>query len=246
MRTTRLITSLALLAVSVSATAADLYVCKQANGVKAYQDQPCAKTAKQISHDTYTPHVYAPPAPTQPVNDSVVGPGGAPPPWQATYDQPVATVPTPQVPVDTGCRGIGCTAQQRGEVHTQECVAPNGRAYYTTGACKTRVNIVGQQPRGWQTDHVEGVPGAIMTGPDTALDPYTGRVIQLEHVPDQTPVYQRARDAGASIPVADACALARQDAHAHPRDHAAARRANTVCNQGRGLWDQAPPDRDIH
>lgn len=230
---------------ATSAHAADLYVCKQPNGVKAYQDKPCANSQAQISHDTYTPHVYAPPAPTPPSDAAAAQSAtpSAPPPWQATYGTSSSNNAAPDG--DTSCQGIGCTAQQRGQVHTRECVAPSGRAYYTTAECKTRVNVVGQQPRDWQRDHVQGVPGAIMTGPDTALDPNTGRVIYLQHAPDHTPVYQRTQDAGARIAPADACQLARQDANAHPRDHAAARRAHNVCSKGRGLWDQAPPDRGI-
>lgn len=230
-----------LVVTTIGARAADLYVCKQPNGVKAYQDKPCAQNQVQLSHDTYTPHVYAPPAPTQSFEYT-----GTP---QATPNMSLPTMDAPPVPVparDTSCQGIGCTAQQRGQVHTRECVSPSGRPYYTTADCKTRVDVVGQRPRDWHGDSVQGVPGAIMTGPDTALDPNTGNVIYLQHAPDHTPVYQRTQDAGARIAPADACQLARQDANAHPRDHAAARRAHNVCSTGRGLWDEAPPDRGSH
>lgn len=225
---------MALLAIFVAAaaSAADLYVCKQSNGVKSYQDSPCAQSDKQVSHDTYTPHVYAAPAPAAPVDETS---------QQRSYAVQQPAEPTPaQHPT---CAGIGCSAYQSGQVTTRQCVAPDGRRYYTTGECRTRVNVVGDSPRDWHHDTVQGVPDAVMVAPDLALDPTSGRYIQLQHSQLEQPVYQRVQDPGRRIDPDTACQLARLDARAHPHDSAAAARAHDVCSKGRGLWDQAPPDR---
>lgn len=222
------------------ALGADIFKCKQPNGVIAYQQAPCTKTEQQIAHSHFQRQpdapIYSQPRPGSSARlpeGYVTNTSG-----QAAHgfstNESAGSINTP-----LGCAGIGCSAHQRGDVTTRECVAPDGRHYYTTNACRTRFNVVDSQSRDWQNDTVEGVPGAVMVGPDRALDPSTGRYIQLQH----SPVLQRAQDPGQRIDPDAACRQARLDAKLHPHDTAAAKRAGIVCSKGRGLWDQPPPDR---
>jgi hypothetical protein len=213
----------------------------------SYQDTPCPNSAKTASHTTYKPFAKPSPATSGITWDDEA--------QEPTSAQKVATsqpndVPAPSVQGSattetTTCAGIGCSQHARGQTVATQCTAPDGRVYYTTKSCTTRMNYVGTTTRGWQRDTVQGHPDAVMINRDEALDPQTGRIMQLDAAPVTTPVYQRARDAGQQINSDAACQGARNDAHMHPRDAKAAKRAREVCSAGRGLWDQAPPDRGI-
>lgn len=223
------------------AHAADIYACKDAHGHMTYQDTPCPQQSKTVGHNTYTPVPDAPYSSPYARADAQPAAGSQ---RQTTtnvsgYSQAVLDAQP------AGCAGIGCSEHQSGQTRATQCTAPNGRAYYTTDTCTSRAQYVGTTSRDWRHDTVEGHPDAVMINRDEALDPRTGHIIQLDAAPLNTPVYQTVRDAGRRIDSDAACAAARQDAHMHPRDAKAAKRAHEVCSAGRGLWDQAPPDRGI-
>jgi hypothetical protein len=70
--------------------------------------------------------------------------------------------------------------------------------------------------RNWQQDSVQGMPGAVMTGPDMALDPQTGRQHQLQHQPTtqiQRPS-ARVSDDASVVSRRDACEEAKAQGHA--------------------------------
>lgn len=80
-----------------TAYAGTLYVCKGANGVKAYQDTPCPDTAKTVGTGTFKSTPYAPP-----VARAVQPPADPQPAPQARPQQPTP-VPVAQQPVGWIC-----------------------------------------------------------------------------------------------------------------------------------------------
>lgn len=225
---------------TVPAHAGDIYACKDARGNMAYQDKPCPTQAKTVGHGSYKPVPDAPyssPYTQAPaVDQSQPSPGMQ---STGTYGVPVNT----RQP--TTCAGIGCSQHASGRTAATQCTAPDGRVYYTTQSCTAQSHYVGTTSRDWHNDTVQGHPDAVMINRDEALDPRTGRVIQLDAAPLTTPVYQHTHDVGQQVNSDAACQGARSDAHMHPRDAKAAKRVRDVCNAGRGLWDQAPPDHGI-
>lgn len=225
--------------VVVPAHAGNIYACKDAHGRAAYQDTPCPQRSKTVGHSTYTP---VPDAPySSPYAQTTAQPAAGSQHQTVTDASGYSQSVTDAQPA--GCAGIGCSEHQSGQTRATQCTAPSGRVYYTTGTCASRAQYVGTTLRDWRHDNVEGHPDAVMINRDEALDPRTGRIIQLDAAPLNTPVYQTIRDAGQRVDSDAACTAARQDAHMHPRDAKAAKRAHDVCSAGRGLWDQAPPDR---
>ena len=98
------------------------------------------------------------------------------------------------------------------------CQKPNGDVYFSRQGCgSSRVYgdpIVVQ--RNWQQDSVQGMPGAVMTGPDMAMDPQTGRPVQLQHQPTtqiQRPS-TRVSDDASVVSRRDACEEAKAQGHA--------------------------------
>lgn len=61
--TTQVVLGLVLCAVTASAEAGDIYVCKGADGVKRFQDVPCAKPAEAAGHQQYDANMARQPAP---------------------------------------------------------------------------------------------------------------------------------------------------------------------------------------
>lgn len=221
----------------IPAHAGDIYACKDAHGNMAYQDKPCPTKSETVGHGSYKPVPDAPyssPYAQAPAQDQ----DEVAPSMQATGTYGVTTNATQP----SSCAGIGCSQHASGQTAATQCMAPDGRVYYTTHSCTVRSNYVGTTSRGWQHDTVQGHPDAVMINRDEALDPRTGRVIQLDAAPLSTPVYQQTRDAGQQVNSDAACQGARADARMHPHDAKAAKRARDVCSAGRGLWDQAPPD----
>lgn len=227
------------------AYAGDIYKCQGPKGETIFQQTPCPSTSKPIAHTKFE---------AVPDDPSAAQRSYAAPP--SVHDAPgsaLAGLPSRPVPQrdqranapDTGCRGIGCSAYQRGDVQSTRCEAPNGEVYYVIGACRRRSTRVGDAPRSWQRDRVQGMPGAVMVGPDMALDPRTGQAFQLQHAPTTRPVYVHTRDKGRQVDADTACSEARALAKLNPRDASAAKRARDVCNAGRGLWDQVPASRGI-
>jgi len=228
------------------ARAGDIYACKDTQGRMAYQDTPCPTTAKTASHVTYRPFAKPSPAPSSVTwdDDAQASPTRRHVAVPQSYGVSAPYIHTGSVEAVT-CVGIGCTKHQSGQVHTMQCVAPDGRKYYTITTCATREQYVGTAPRDWHNDTVEHYPDAVMINRNEALDPRTGRVMELNSAPMSMSVYQSVRDPGQRINSDAACVAARQDAHMHPDDAKAAKRAHEICSAGRGLWDQAPPDRGV-
>lgn len=119
------------------------------------------------------------------------------------------------------------------------CVSSNGIVYYTQAPCWTpaigaanataaslqasespRVIDAGiapshEPPRGaigtsWQDDRVQDLPGAVMLGPDQALNPYNGHVVQLAPAVPGQPGMPRAISQGGSAQADLECAQARR------------------------------------
>lgn len=226
------------------AHAGDIYKCKSPQGVTIFQQTPCPPTAKPVAHTKFQA-VPDDPSAAQRSDDTQPPVQDA----QAAALTGVPSYPVPQQPqrdqhataADTGCQGIGCTTHQCGDVQSTRCEAPDGHAYYVVGECRRRSVYLGDVPRSWQRDRVQGMPDAVMVGPDRALDPRTGQTFQLEHAPTTRPVYVHTQDQGRQVDADTACSEARAQAKFNPRDARAAKRAHDVCNAGRGLWDQAPP-----
>src|SRR5690348_18373894 len=111
-----LLLSLAL--VATPAGAADVYVCKGANGVTAFQKEPCPKAAKNVAHATYTAHLDDEPQqqPTQGTHANT----SAPPPSVARIETGSSIA---QSSATQQHGGIGSSAYQRGEVHAMQCTA---------------------------------------------------------------------------------------------------------------------------
>lgn len=237
-----LLAVVALLAIGMwhqRAYAGDIYKCKSPQGVTIFQQTPCSSAAKPVGHTKFQ---------AVPDDPSAAQQSYAAPQPNPAQDAPLTTVRADAVQnrvqqntvQSTGCQGIGCTAHQRGEVQTTRCEAPDGRVYYVVGECQRRSIHLGEVPRNWQRDHVQGMPDAVMVGPDTALDPRTGRTFQLEHAPSTSPVYLHTQDRGNHVDADAACYEARAQATLNPRDARATKHAHDVCSAGRGLWDQAP------
>lgn len=79
-----------------TAHAATLYVCEGPNGVKAYQDTPCAAKAKTVGTSTFKSSPYAPPATPPPREDETTAQTSqAPPaPLPAVAAEPVGWICT--------------------------------------------------------------------------------------------------------------------------------------------------------
>lgn len=219
--------------------AGNIYTCKGANGVNTYQNLPCAKPAEQIQHATYDDALARPgtPAPTAPRDRY----GTAAP---AHRGMGAAIPPPAALPATTG--GLGSSAYQRGEVQGTRCVNARGQVYYTAAGCGTSTQRVGTQERLWRGDTVEGVPGAVMIGPDQAVDPRTGQVVELEHTQDRVDVYRTTRDAGAAMDADQACTGAQQVAAQHPHSQQAQRRVEDLCRRGRSLYDTQPSANSLY
>jgi hypothetical protein len=97
--------------------------------------------------------------------------------------------------------------------------------------------MAGMRPRPWQQDQVQGMPGAVMTGPNEAMNPMTGQLVQLEAAPMAVPTYQRTRDQGAAVSADEACAGARAAA-AGRFNKRADDRVQELCRFGRSMYDQ--------
>lgn len=224
------------------AHAGDIYKCKDPRGVTVFQQTPCPPASKPLAHTTFHAEPDAP-SPAQQSYGAAAGTTSTVLPGQLHNEvQPRE----PNVAAETRCEGIGCTAHQRGEVKSTRCVAPDGKVYYVIGACRRRSTYVGSTPRQWHNDHVQGMPDAVMVGPDTALNPRSGQTFQLEHAPTATPVYQHTQDQSTGVDADTACRGARLQVKLHPGDAHTAKRAHDVCNAGRGLWDQPSPARGVH
>src|SRR5574337_1192049 len=197
---------------ATTALAGNIYVCKGAHGVNSYQNTPCATPDKQIRHETY--------------DEALARPGTPPPAARVSYgadpsvgggrrlDDSRMAPPAPRAPPlpETGGGGLGSSAYQRGQIQGARCVNARGQVYYTATGCGTSTQWVGTRERPWHGDMVEGMPGAVMVGPDQAVDPHTGRVVELEHTMDHVNVYRTTPDAGAAMD-------ADQAVHRHPELH---------------------------
>jgi hypothetical protein len=137
---------LSLVLVTMSAGAADVYVCKGVDGVTSFQQEPCPKAAKYVAHGTFTAHLNDEPLPQQ--RQYTQADTAAPLP-RTTQTQTGASIV--QYPATQQRGGIGSSAYQRGEVQATQCTAPSGKTYYTTGGassvpflwgCKIAIGIV--------------------------------------------------------------------------------------------------------
>lgn len=239
--------SLILILVLATSWAGDIYTCKGAHGEKVYQNAPCSTADKQVEHRKYdasmaraedgsagaTERIYTSPTASYYGNDGSSGNSrsGA----SGAFDYSGVDQSANAAPAHAG--GIGSSAYQRGEVRGTRCVTTKGRVYYTAGACGTSVTYAGTAPVDWHKDQVQGVPGAVMVGPNQAMNPMTGQIVQLDAAPTVAPVYQRSRDAGTAVGADEACAGARKAA-AGRFDRKADRRVQELCRSGRSLYDQ--------
>lgn len=210
------------------AAAGDIYVCKGAHGEKVYQNSPCATSSAQVGHSTYSEAMARAPAPP-PANDASIDWGGG----SQGSRQAVATAP--RAPAPTG--GLDASAYQRGDVRALRCVTASGKVYYARGECGTSVSYSGMKPRDWHRDTVQGVPGAVMTSPNEAVDPMTGQVVQLQPTSPVAPAFARTRDAGTAVDPDVACEQARKIADGKFSEKLD-RRARELCDDGRSLYDE--------
>lgn len=230
-RTVRGAALCALLAITGSAAAGDIYVCKGAHGVKSYQNVPCAQVSDQVGHNTYS---NAMARPAQPPSYTVQQ-------YSAPAPRPVSRAARPQL-VTAGSAtayrggGIGSTAYQRGEAGGRRCVSAKGQVYFAA-ECGSSVTYAGMRARDWRGDRVEGVPGAVMTQPNGAIDPMTGQFVQLIPEPMDEPAYVRTQDAGTDVSADEACAGARRAA-AGRFSKKADDRVQDLCRFGRSMYDQ--------
>lgn len=219
----------ALLLLGSAAHAGDIYVCKGAHGEKVYQNSPCASSTAQVGHSTYSDDMArAPAAPPAALSNDAIEWGAAPPPAPPA---PVARV----APAPVG--GLDASSYQRGEVRALRCVTPSGRVYYARGECGTSVSYAGPQPRDWHSDTVQGMPGAVMTSPNEALNPMTGQIVQLQPEPIVSPAFTRSRDRGTQVDPDEACEQARKAADG-TFSQKLEKRERELCDEGRSLYDQ--------
>jgi hypothetical protein len=235
-----------LLLCSGLAQAGDIHTCKGKGGVNVYQNSPCPKPADELNHAAYDASMgraadgssghtergaYAPSLRRQmPARDSSA------PVADINYSGSSAT-PAQTQPTLAG--GIGSSAYQRGEVRGTRCVNADGHVYFTAGACGSSVSYAGDQPVDWHRDQVQGVPGAVMIGPNQALDPMTNQIVQLIETPQVAPTYMRTRDSGTHVGADEACAGARKAA-AGRFNKRADDRVQELCRFGRSMHDQTP------
>lgn len=229
------------------AQAGDIYTCKGKGGVNVYQSIPCPKAAVELNHSAYDNSMRravdgssghtergadAPSMRKQDVLDS---------PQSSTaginYGGSDGGASTQSQPVPTG--GIGSSAYQRGEVGGTRCVSAEGRVYYTAGRCGTSVTYAGDHEVDWRHNQVQDVPGAVMINPDQAIDPMTGRMVQLIPTPRVAPTYVQTRDQGSPVSADEACEGARKAA-AGRFNKKADDRVQQLCRFGRSMYDQTP------
>lgn len=229
-----------------TAHAGNIYVCKGAHGVNSYQNTPCPTPVTQIRHETYDDALARPgipsPAPVSyaaGVSVRAVSPGGA----------PLITAPVrlPRAISTTG--GLGSSAYQRGEIQGTRCVNANGQVYYTAAACRTSTTTQTQwEPHDWHHDTVQGMPGAPMVGPNQAVDPYNGRVVNLQPTrgDDSVEVQHTTQDQGVPMDADAACAGAQRAAKEHPFSGSAQRDVEALCRRGRSLYDTQPSANSLY
>jgi hypothetical protein len=136
--------------------------------------------------------------------------------------------------------GLGVSAYARGDIRAVRCTKASGKVYYAKGVCGTSTTTEIVAGRNWHNDTVQGMPDAVMVGPDQALNPRTGQVVQLDNVPNQTVVHVTTRDRAQSVSTDAACARAQAAEAKHPFSKSITRRVSKLCQQGRSLYDQKP------
>lgn len=218
----------ALLLAAGAAHAGDIYVCKGEHGEKVYQNAPCPSAAEQVGHNQYSDAMARAPAPP-------------PEAYRADPPPPPVSAPAGRLATssDQGSHGLDSSVYQRGEVRALKCVTASGRVYYARGACGSSTTAVGTQPEAWRGDKVEGIPGAVMVSPNEALDPATGRIVQLVGAPPNRPVIARQQDQGTAVDPDEACRAARKAADGKFSQRLD-RRARELCDEGRSLYDETP------
>jgi hypothetical protein len=239
MGTIRWVLAVAALVAMGSAHAGDIYTCKGANGVNTYQNTPCATSTKQLGHQTYSADMARAPAPS--ADEYGYGSSDAAPrmaPRAATAGGGQAAAPAQQ----SFGHGLGTSAYQRGEVRTMRCVNARGQVYFTRDQCGTSTVATGVAPRAWQKDQVQGMPDAVMVGPDQALNPVNGRIVNLTPEPTMVPTFHRSQDQGSAADANDACTAARKAATGR-FDRRADQRVQDLCRSGRSLYDQPRSSR---
>lgn len=174
--------------------------CKRVHGEKVFQITACVRSTQKIDHKAYDDAKARPTVAKQNTSyssDSVVS-SSRPMDMQQPTESGQST--------HEGGYGLGGPP-----VHapTVRCIAASGRVYDTHYACGSSNVQVDTQERDWRRDKVQGMPGAMMIGPDQALNPQTGQIVQLQHKPDTKPVYQRVQDSGTAIDPEKACKQAR-------------------------------------
>lgn len=136
--------------------------------------------------------------------------------------------------------GLGVSAYARGDIHAVRCTTASGRVYYAKGTCSTSTTTEVVVGHDWHGDKVRGMPGAVMVGPNEAMDPRTGQVVDLQTVSNNTVVHVTTRDHAQSVSADKACAEAQKAEARHPYSHKITRRVQALCQQGRSLYDQKP------
>ena len=229
------------------AQAGDIYTCKGKGGINVYQNTPCPKSADELSHTAYDASMRR----------AVDGSGGhterganAPSMREQSmstdsssyvagnnYGSGNGVPPATVLPAQAG--GIGSSAYQRGEVQGTRCVNARGKVYFTAGRCGTSVSYAGDRPVDWHRAQVQDMPGAVMVGPNRALDPMTGQIVDLVPTPQVAPTYVQTRDQGTPVSADEACEGARKAA-AGRFNKKADDRVQALCRFGRSMHDQTP------
>lgn len=109
--------------------------------------------------------------------------------------------PPPGFVIISGDTGV--TSEPAGN----RCLSSNGIVYYTPQPCW---KPPAKSAVAWQADQVQDMPGAVMVGPNTALNPYSGNEVNLDPPVVGMPAQPRMPSGGGSAAADLACAQARQ------------------------------------
>jgi hypothetical protein len=109
------------------------------------------------------------------------------------------------------------TAQQpplEPEETALRCTSAGGRVYYrpVSEGCGSSTVFGNPEVRNWQQDRVADAPGAVMVAPNQAIDPHTGKILELQDTPAISRPSMQLRDHAEGIDKEKACQLARADA----------------------------------
>jgi hypothetical protein len=173
----------ALLLMSVSTFAGEVFKCKDAKGSITFTNIKCPDNSSAQHYGSYTP------APDQqPANDAPLPQGATPPSTSAP--------PLPARPPIVG------EPSQTENSNLVRCTRPDGRVYVQRISCSSSPVVVGQEPDNRVRD-IAGVemPGAHYTSDHTAIDAHgnfltDGEIRPRESVDDVVMVPDQAQGVG--------------------------------------------------